>query len=160
MKKLCFVLVMMIVTIVINSCTYTHKESNTRVANSSDSLSLSLTKKAIDYAIDNKLDSLLGLFREDIQKTINQALLSAIVENVQTLNSVSDYLGDSVIMVSRTESKSMSGGKTVARIFDTFIFPFKKRENEKVSNIEIEVEDNKIINFSIVKKEVTSIKIF
>jgi len=140
-----------------NSCTFTQRENETNVLNFKNHTALNIAKKAIGCACENKSDSLVALFREDIKKTLTDKQLSNIIKEVQATSTVAEFPSDSSIRVIRSNTKSFLGEKKNY----SFVFPFKNKLNNEIKNIEIKLENEKIVSLFVTKRETTKIvKVF
>lgn len=149
MKKSHFISIMLILAAVVG-CTFTNREIEVNAAKFINEPSFVLSKKALGYAMENKSDSLLHLFRKDVAKNINSEQISSITKEVQSVVSESTLPSDSIIQVSRTKIKSITGEK----MNYTYTFPFKNIENNSVKHIEIGIENNEVVSFFITQKEI------
>ncbi|MFV0539585.1 MAG: hypothetical protein ACK5M3_19790 [Dysgonomonas sp.] len=138
------------VLVIASSCTFTNRESGMNVIEFINEPSFTLSKKALRYAIENKADSLLNLFRNDVAKNISNEQMLVIAKEAQTTAATSTLPNDSTILVSRTKIKSITGEK----INLTYTFPFKNTEKGSIKYIEIGVENDEVVSFFITQKEI------
>ena len=125
MKIKKYVINSLIFMIIMTSCNFNYSESGKGINIEKDGKELSLAKKSLQFIKENKNDSLKELLNDEILKQTKPEQLEWLFENGNRVIKNNEYPHDSIITVSTTTKKSISGEKT----FKEFNFPFINNEN-------------------------------
>ncbi len=111
--------------IILTGCNFNYSESGKEINIDKDGKELSLAKKSLQFIEENKTDSLKELLNDEILKKTKPEQLEWLFENGNRIIKNNEYPNDSIITVSITTRKSISGEE----IYKEFNFPFINKDN-------------------------------
>jgi hypothetical protein len=125
MKIKTSVITSLIFMIILTGCNFNYSESGKEINIEKDGKELSLAKKSLQFIEENKTDSLKELLNDEILNKTKPEQLEWLFENGNRIIENNEYPNDSIITVSTTTRKSISGEE----IFKEFNFPFINKDN-------------------------------
>jgi len=125
MKIKVSIITSLILMIIVTGCSFNYSENGKEINIEKDGKELSLAKKSLQFIEENKTDSLKELLNDDVLKKSNPEQLEWLFENGKRIIENNEYPNDSIITVSTTTRKSISGEET----FKELNFPFINKDN-------------------------------
>lgn len=144
MKKTLSTIVTLMFIICFSNCSFTQSETNIKVEDFTDS-SYKLSKKAIEYALRNQVDSLYLLC--DKGSISDKKQLAKVIEEIQTLINIYEYPTDNQVKMNKTKISSiLSNDENIS----TFRYPFEnKSDKDDIRWIEVGVKNDLLISLYI-----------
>ncbi len=141
LKFKCFNLIILVSTVLFNSCYYTQNTEPKPVNLVTDKKELAIAKESLRLIAENKTDSVEKLIDKKVLESSQPAQLNWLYESGRNVLKTNEYPSNSnisVIYVSRWSLK----GYEVIKVFN---FPFiNKNRKDSTMHFQISVNDNKI----------------
>lgn len=124
-----------------SGCNFSYSESGREINLAKDAKELALAKKSLQFIEQGNIDSLNDLLSKDVLKKSNPEQLEWLYENGKRVIENNEYPNDSIITVSNTTRKSISGEE----YFKELNFPFLNKSNpDSTMYFKITIADGEI----------------
>lgn len=142
MKAKISIITSLFLFMILSGCNINYSESGKKLNFEEDSKDLSLAKKSLKYINESKTDSLKKMFDEDALQNYRSEELEWLFTNGKRIIDNNEYPNDSIITVSTTTRKAISGEET----FKEFNFPFiNKNSPDSTMYFKISIANDKIL---------------